>query len=118
MRDIRINKKINTNKTPEKRVVQVQKYEPAEVEITSTKKSVSTFSVILFGFMTTSVICYIFMISASVFYSVKASQYDYKSESLTGTYLNEKLSDEFATKIISDRVSYINQDSDTSISLK
>lgn len=100
MKDIKIVKSKNINLNSNK---SVRKY--------------NIFSAILFGFMTTSVMCYVFLISSSIFYAVEASQFEYKTEKIVGviaTSIDQKVD----VKVHTDRISYINQDSDTAITLK
>ncbi len=106
MKDIKIQKvKLNLNKKTE------------EVVEVSSKKTLDIFSVIFFGFMTTSVICYVFFISTSIFYAVKAGQYDYKTEKISNSY-SLSLVENVGIKTYSERISYIDTDSETAITLK
>lgn len=115
--DIKIK---NVNKIVEKKV---ERKAPEVVEIAQTfqsihKKTYSKFSTILFGFMSASVMCYIFMISSSIFYAVKMSQFTFKGENMTATVATSSETYELAVKSSTGRISYINKNSDTSISLK
>lgn len=109
MKDIKINKKTPT-KIPEKAVV-------LEPEIFLVKRKTKVLPVILFGLMTTSVMTYIFLISSSIFYAVKTSQYEFQTNHVENTILSSNIDKEFLEHS-SNRISYINKDSDTSISLK
>jgi hypothetical protein len=111
MKDIKI-KKVSTNKNLEKTaepVVYVQK--------DVTKSNVSIFSIFLFGLMSTTALCYVFLISSSIYYAVQASQYQYQSQNILSSSLDlESSLDAFSKN--SDRISYINYDSETAITLK
>lgn len=91
--------------------------EPLVLEKVSTQK-VSKFSVALFGFMSVSVIAYVFMISSSVFFAVKASQFAFNEENIGRSLTRVDVKDALANKDNTGRISYINRDSDTAISLK
>jgi uncharacterized membrane protein len=111
MKDIKIkNKKVN--KIPEKTVVV---YETKPVLV---KKKTNVFPVILFGFMTTSILCYVFLVSSSIFYAVRTSQYEFQAGQVGNVISSAVISQSTIEKNDSARVSYINKDSDTSISLK
>ena len=101
MKDIKV-KKVSVNKIAEK----------------AEKKQFDFVPAILFGLMTTSIICYIFLVSSSVFYAVKTSQYEYKAGQIAISAVNSLDTEEYVIKVSSDRVSYINQDNSIAISLK
>jgi hypothetical protein len=120
MKDIKI-KKIKVNKIEEK----VEKLAPELVEEETQleqavlpKRRISIFSAASFAFMGATIIVYVFMISSSVFYAVKANQYNFKGDAISSTVLQNPLNQDLAAKANSSRISYINKDSDTSISLK
>jgi hypothetical protein len=112
MLDIR-QKKIMT---PNKKVEHV--YSAPVIYAESSKNTYSKGSIFLFAVMTMSMFFYIFMISSSVFYAVRQSQFTYKSDSLIDVAANLNIGNEQLEKYSHDRISYINKDSDTSISLK
>ena len=122
MKDIKINK-IKTNKNAETKTnisvraadIENDTYLPTN---SVSKKRISIFSASLFGLMTLSISCYIFMISSSVFYAVQKSQFEFKAESISGANRNSNIDDDAGAKIQTDRISYINTDLETSISLK
>ncbi len=115
MKDIKVAKKvikkvsINTDKIVAQKI---------ENKTLFTEKQLSYFPAILFGFMTTSILCYVFLISSSIFYAVKTSQYEYKSEKINVTFASSLDVDNYLNKIPSDRISYINQTNSVAISLK
>jgi hypothetical protein len=113
MKDIKI-KKASVNKIPENDVVKELEFKA----VTVPKSKFNMLSVILFGLMTSSMICYVFMISSSIFYAVKTSQYEFRSENISVNILTGSLPYESKAINSSERISYIDKDSDTSISLK
>ncbi len=114
MMDIKVNKVIKTNKIVEKAVVPAKQ----DVGLLPSKKKYNLLSSILFGFMTSSIALYIFMISSSVFYAVKMSQYTFKGGNITNSVSTSTIGEDIVSKGAADRISYINKDSDTSISLR
>jgi hypothetical protein len=117
MRDIKIKKQVQTLAKPNKIA------EPVVQEITTpvalkSKREVSIYSAILFCFMSLSILCYISMISSSVFYAVEASQLTFNSKNISSTGNQDFSLSEAVTKNVGGRVSYVNKYSDTSISLK
>lgn len=86
--------------------------------VSTSKAGSSKFSLFLFGLMFLSMSFYVFMISSSIFYAVKTSQFAYKAENISSVAQSLNMGDEELNKYSKDRISYINTDSDTSISLK
>lgn len=113
MMDIKANK-LKINKKAEKVVVK----EVENTDIVFQKKDYSIFSGVLFVFMTTLAMCYVFMVSSSVFYAVKAAQFTFQAENINNTFSNVSVAGDSLNKGVGDRISYINKDSDTSISLR
>jgi len=120
MIDIKINKTktlkvaskaISSNKTAEL-------YVPKRIFVTEDKKSVFNISTILFAFMSASVFCYVFLVSSSIFYAVKESQFAYKIESIENTTQSQFANEEIKITANTNRISYINKNADTAISLK
>ena len=111
MKDIKIKKKIQ-NKIPEKAVAVL------EPEVFLVKRKTNVFPVILFGLMTTSILCYVFLVSSSIFYAVQTSQFEFQSQQVGNITTSSVINQESIQKNDSNRISYINKDSDTSISLK
>ncbi len=111
MKDIKV-KKVSTNKTTERKNTVVS------TTIVGTKRQFNSLPVILFGLMSTSILCYIFLVSSSIFYAVKTSQYEYKAGQIAGATVNSLNTEEYAVKVSSDRISYINKDNSVAISLK
>lgn len=111
MKDIKI-KKISTDKIPE--VVETN----VETTDFSVKKNYSTMSLILFGFMTVSMMGYVFMISTSVYYAVKINQFSSKEKSISFTSSSSIDATINNSKSDASRISYVNKDLDTSITLK
>lgn len=122
MMDIKVKRAaqvLKSNETVEK----VDKLEVVETQTTTINKTVkrqySLVSLISFVFMFVSISSYIFLISSSVFYAVKQSQYSYKIEKISSaTSISTSEDDKVLNKNFRERISYINLDSDTSISLK
>lgn len=117
MKDIKVTK-VNSNKNVAKKVVKLENVEKPIKTTVFTQKRLNYFPAILFGFMTTSVLCYVFLISSSIFYAVKTSQYEYKSEKINVTFASSLDVDNYLNKTPSDRISYINQSNSVAISLK
>ena len=107
MMDIKI-KKVNTNNRIEK--VTEKEDIPAS--------NFSKISIFLFGFMIVSVVSYVSLVSSSIFYAVKTSQYAYKTQNISTLNNTQESYGELDINENSSRISYINKDSDTSISLK
>lgn len=114
MKDIRINK-IKTNKNPEKKQ-EIEFYEEKTESVM--KKNSNIFSVFLFGLMSVSVVSYVFMISSSIFYAIERSQYEFKTKDISMITKDVYITDQLNRRTSSDKISYINTDSETSISLK
>jgi hypothetical protein len=81
------------------------------------KKNLNVFSILSFGFMIGSLSCYIFFISSSIFYAVKTSQYEYKTEKIAAVTYSQ-IPEEISINQYSDRISYIDIDQETAITLK
>lgn len=112
MKDIKIKKsEQNIILTPNKIV------EPV-ISVAIVPRNYSLMSTILFGFMSASIICYIFMISSSVYYAVKVNQYNFQKELVANSVAINNYVQEFEQPSKSDRISYINKDSDVSITLR
>ena len=112
MKDIKI-KKINQNKNAEK-VVEPVVHKTKE----NAKGNANIFSIFLFGLMTTTVFCYVFLVSSSIFYSVRANRYQFEIENANNVTISLESPYEMSSKHVKKSISYINQDSETSISLK
>lgn len=115
MMDIKVKKPIK--KDPMPIVAEIPKEESVGEFRVSTKK-VNGLSIGMFTLMTLSLACYIFMISSSVFYAVKSSQYAFDGNNLPVGIVSHDMDQSFSNKQNSGRISYINKDSATSISLK
>lgn len=123
MRDIKINKTQNnivkTNKIIERKATTPTLFKSSgRVDMKLSNNTKSVFSTILFAFTTMSIFCYIFLVSSSVYFAVKESQYAYKSENLDNIALVDMGIEELKMNTNSQRISYINKKADTAISMK
>jgi hypothetical protein len=112
MKDIKIKKveeKIKPNKILEKSIV-----------VTDNAK-ISRFSSTLFGFMALSIFTYVFFVSSSIFYAVQEREFVFKQENIATESLAQNSEQEefkLLTKNNSSKVSFLNKDSDDTITLK
>ncbi len=84
------------------------------------KTSIKTgkLSFVFFTSMFMAVFVYIFLVSSSIFYSVKESKLAYKSTILQNNLVNEDDLAYVSVKRASERISFINKSTDSGLSLK
>lgn len=117
MRDIKTKKIINKSKeSVEKSLPDTALFADYDT-VAQPSKRASYFSIFSFGFMLSSLTCFIFLVSSSVFYAVRISQLEYKTAKISSNdYIS--ISDVVSIGEYSDRISYINETSDTAITLR
>ena len=87
-------------------------------EVTKEKSKISVFSSVLFGTLILSTSAYVFLVCSSVFFAVRESKFNYRTETLSASINTKKIEVDGLTKVDKNRVSYINLNSDTSLTIR
>jgi len=123
MKDIKLNNKIVVEKV--ERITAL--FENANPELRASGNSAGKY---MFVAMFASVFIYLFFVTSSIFYAVNTQKYSYEIEALNnmalevGYNLNADANTKFVAADLKnindkkDRISYINKNADTAISLK